>query len=790
MNRVCAQLWLAACLVLCARASAAPPHWWDADWPYRVRVECAAGEGDVAAVRVMLAGHTTKDGRDLRLVDADGRLRSFEILHHDPLLSTLIQFRVPPGEPLKTWLYYGNEQAAPTDTLNPGFDTWQDTWNAWKENQAEHQKSAAKRRTLNDELTRLKRRLERVRGAAGDSAELRRRIASIEQELEALKAARPEPAPVRPRAWYPQRGIVLRVYRKAREQHPDSLSGLRKLIRAGTLEGAGFRDAISDGFNRFGPSENYISVYEGYLRIDTPGQYAFCTVSDDGSWLLIDDKPLVAWPGEHPWHGAEHGEKSGVVKLKPGVVRVQYSQEEGTGDQMAFLGWKPPGAESFWGIPDEQWLSVRTAQAAAYEARDKPIIAVPIARVVNTYWIRDSDDRQATLVEFRDRSRSRAGKIIRSRWSFGNQLESNGQRVRHVYFRIGRPTVTLTVTDDRGNTDSVSCSPDIFRVDVRARAFRYGNAEQYARAAAGYDVQRMAGEDLQLYAEFWEYLEEWSEHVRAVDALIRRFPDSPEVPRLAASAARGCMQASAYDPRHAEELCGIALRGATTAEQRIGLDLELAETLSWGLDEHQRARTLLDAALTAAEAKADPACARLRRRALIDLGDVALLSGDAAQAAHFYEQAQKLGDKRPEPTEVLARIGSFGYIVLDLLARGEFDWALEALDRWEDELPTQKLEGYTFFLRGKVLFVQHPGPLALRYLELAERVAPRAVHVPEAVWLRANCLLAMERYGEALLQFQRIRSELTDSQYFDAAAAKIELCRSPLTPPDRPKDGG
>jgi tetratricopeptide (TPR) repeat protein len=129
---------------------------------------------------------------------------------------------------------------------------------------------------------------------------------------------------------------------------------------------------------------------------------------------------------------------------------------------------------------------------------------------------------------------------------------------------------------------------------------------------------------------------------------------------------------------------------------------------------------------------------------------------------------------------MLAKTGGYGYTVDDLLARGEFDWALETLDRWERELPVQKLEGYTFFLRGKVLFVQRPGPLALRYLELAERVSPRAVHVPEAVWLRANCLLEMKRPDEALGLFQRIRSDFTQSDFFEQVDAKIKLCQSEL----------
>ena len=760
---------------------AGQPEWWHDEWPYRVRIECKAGEGDVAGVRVPLADRATADGHDLRLVDADGQPRSFDLIHHDPRLDTLIQFKVPPDEPLTTWLYYGNADAPRINTRNPQLAAWQETWNAWSKRESERQRTLEQRRALEERLERLRRNLERTERAGGDTGNLEGLIAQCEKELGELAVPDTTPPPQdKPKAWYPRRGVLLRVYRKPKEVHPETLAELRKLIRTVEMQGACFCGGVADGFNRFGPSDHYISVYEGYLQIDEPGTYAFCTVSDDGSWLRVNDRTVLEWPGLHGWGGAERGQKSAEVKLSKGVAQVQYYHEEGTGAQMAFLGWKPPNAERLWSIPPDKWLSVRPARTGTFEARDKPIFAVPIVRVLNTYWVRDSDDRQATLVEFRDLSRSRAGKIVKTRWSFGDGLAAEGTKLRHVYFRTGRPEVKLTVTDERGNRDSVTCSPNVFYVDVRARYFRYGNAKQYAEAAAGYDVERMSPEDLELYAEFWGHLENWAEHVRAVNAFIRRCPDSPLIPRLAASAAKGCTQADAYDPRRADELFEIALRGAETARERLELNLQRARVLAWDLGEYERARELLNNLLDQIELKAGRAIQRLRRQALILLGDVALLTAAYDDAENLYRQAPELAERKVEQAEMLVKAGSYGYTVEDLLARGEFEWALKTLDQWEEEFPVQKLEGYTFFLRGKVLYVQRPGRLAARFLERAEQVAPRAVHVPEAVWLRANCLLAMQQYDEALAEFLRIRNDFTQSEFFQQAVDKIKLCESEL----------
>ena len=47
------------------------------------------------------------------------------------------------------------------------------------------------------------------------------------------------------------------------------------MTREGRLEGAGFRPGISDGFNPFGFSDHYISVYEGYSALSRRGNTRF-----------------------------------------------------------------------------------------------------------------------------------------------------------------------------------------------------------------------------------------------------------------------------------------------------------------------------------------------------------------------------------------------------------------------------------------------------------------------------------------------------------------------------------
>ncbi len=757
---------------------AAPGDWWDADWPYRMKITAPAGEGDVAQVTVALAGRTTPDGRDLRMVTETGDLHHFEMLHHDPRLQTLLQFKVSPDRDTTVWLYYGNPTARKINTMNPHLGTQQRQWAAWKRRELERASAIRRRKALEGKVEAYREHLVRAERADPPDAQvigrLRQRIAQSQRQAEAIGVPPAQPEPSVVAEWNPQRGVLLRIYRTNTTSQSPDIEAFYKLIGRSALEGAAFRDGVSDGFNPFGPSDEYASSYEGYLRIDKPGEYRFCTASDDGSWVWVNDRMVVAWPGGHGASEGARGEKNGRIALKPGVAKVRYYHQEGSGGQVAFMGWKPPWAKRFSAIPKSQWLSVRTAKAHRPDARDLPVMAVANLRVFNTYWIYDSDNQQATMIEFDSDSWARDAKIVSAVWDFGDGLSANGEKVRHVYFRNGRPNVTLTVRDDRGRTDRVVCSPDIFQVDVKASYFQYGNRNQYARTAAGYDVKRMARDDLQRYADFWHRLEEWPEHVRAAEAFIDRFGDHEAAPRLASSAADACLQPQAYKPRQAERLLSLAAERANDHRQRVELALRRAAVLAWELQRADEAEAIyrrVDQALK--DPKQEP---ELAYRIAVGIGDALLLQAKYDAAEQQYRRAGEIAPDDMDDPERAAKTGSYPYMVDDLLARDEFEWAHKALDRWETEFPVQKLEGYTFFLRGKVYFVQHPGEQALGYLNLAERVAPEALHVPETVWLRANCLMAMGRHQEALDEFKRIMVDFTDSQYYRMAPEKIARC--------------
>jgi tetratricopeptide (TPR) repeat protein len=583
--------------------------------------------------------------------------------------------------------------------------------------------------------------------------------------------------------WRPQRGLVLRIYAKPKPVFPDTLPQLLDLANHGTLQGALVRDQVSDGFNPCGTSSNYIGIYEGYLHIDKPGTYGFCSASCDGSWIVVNGKTILSWPGPHGYAGSEHGQKHGQIDLPPGDAFVQYFHEAGSHGHLAFLGWHPPGAAGYVAIPREQWLAGRTAEPAAYEARDKPLLAVPHVATENTYWVRDSADQQTTLVNFSVAGASRDGKITKAHWVFGDGLTAEGPSVQHVYFRFGRPEAALTVTDDHGHTDTTTFHPNIFLIDTEVSDVGIGNAEQHMHLAADYDTARLERDDLAEFCRFWSKLEHYKQAIAAAGAYLQRFPDGPAAGELAGLAADAAVHSQAYDPARAEQFYAEALTRTTGAQPKLHLQLRRARNLAWGLNDPKRAGPLFQAVSAGAPGLGDAEAAKLlTRSALIGLGDCALLTADLAGAKALYAKAQAILLRHTDDQEAqdLAKLGSYPFIIDDLRARGEYAFALQAIDQWENEFPLEKLDGLSFFWRGKVLYIWHPGDQAIRFLQLAELVRPAATHVPEAVWLQANCYLETGHYAQALEQFQRITTQFTTSEYCARVPEKVRQCQAAL----------
>lgn len=153
-------------------------------------------------------------------------------------------------------------------------------------------------------------------------------------------------ADLAPAAWEPPAGLVLEVRPRPADLPADTAEQiLAQWDRAAEPQGRAWAERIFHGANPFGPSEELLARFTGWIDLPVAGTWRIATVSDDGSVLLIDGKQVAAWPG---WHGAEEGARGqhhGTAQLAAGRHRIDYRVVQGGGGFCAAIAWLKPGAQ-------------------------------------------------------------------------------------------------------------------------------------------------------------------------------------------------------------------------------------------------------------------------------------------------------------------------------------------------------------------------------------------------------------------------------------------------------------
>jgi len=84
--------------------------------------------------------------------------------------------------------------------------------------------------------------------------------------------------------------------------------------------------------------ENFVLVFDGYIKIAKDGFYTFTTSSDDGSKLFIDDMEVADNDGDHGNTG-----KSGKVVVRKGYHKITVQYYNGAGESSLDVSMQPEG---------------------------------------------------------------------------------------------------------------------------------------------------------------------------------------------------------------------------------------------------------------------------------------------------------------------------------------------------------------------------------------------------------------------------------------------------------------
>jgi TolA-binding protein len=592
-----------------------------------------------------------------------------------------------------------------------------------------------------------------------------------EVELRAV----PTPGAGAPKAatWVPQHGFVFQTLRRPEGPNPKTAEDMARLIAASPApDGARLQRGIADGFNPFGPSDNYISIYRGWIRIPTAGTYQFCTVSNEASFSFLDGKPLVHWPGRHTVERGQRGEVHAAVELTAGLHYLEYYHEEVALQQMAYLGWRCSADEGpFEPIPESVFTAPHTAEVVRLESPGTPLLSFePV--LIDSVWPTSRHEGQYTRSRMLLSPGSRLPADAPLSWDFGDGQTGSGRQVEHVYLATGSYQVTLS----SGALKAV-WPLNVFEIEHVTDQFKESTPAEYARRVKTYNRDALDAASLRELAHVLSEADEPAAAVETGQIYLKRF--AAESPREAARMQRLVADCAIRLGQGGleEAIAGYeaSITKQTPAPEALDVLARLVRLLGVekGLPERV-AEVEARAEQVVRSSSVDETTRDAYRRVLIASGDVRLWAGKPGDAQAFYKRAEALSG-RFVPSQVrAARLGAFPNAIREFLESKDYGAALDVVERWEETFPTDKVHGHSFFWRGRLLHLRDQPRDAARYLARAIGLAPGAAFETEARWRLADALEKLGRHDEARKELAKLATSGMNDEYTRRAKLSLE----------------
>jgi hypothetical protein len=254
-------------------------------------------------------------------------------------------------------------------------------------------------------------------------------------------------------SWEPKAGLVLQTkWAKKSLRKSDRLpefvkafDGAAKPIRSSLV------DDIHHAFN-IHPMPEYETPqhggfgfhhYKGFFRVNKNGKYRFATISRYDSYISVDDKLVVGWPGRHDINRARRGEKQGTVTLKPGVHKLEYFLHSPMREMFAVAAWKKPG-EEFRVMARSDFISVGRFRAVSADLSEpNQVYAAFEWSPIDDFRLEQAGPSFVTI-QF-DAIRPDPTTRYSYQWAFDDGTTASGETVEHIFLRPGLRKVRLEI---------------------------------------------------------------------------------------------------------------------------------------------------------------------------------------------------------------------------------------------------------------------------------------------------------------------------------------------------------
>jgi tetratricopeptide (TPR) repeat protein len=579
-------------------------------------------------------------------------------------------------------------------------------------------------------------------------------------------------------AWVPKYGFMLQTIQRPEGDNPKTVADMMKLIEGSKAKyGGRYQRRVADGYNPFGPSDDYISIYRGWINIPRAGKYQFCTVSNEASFSFLDGKELVHWPGRHTVDRGARGEVNALVDLTAGLHYLEYYHEEVTLEQMAYLGWRPAAdAGPFQPIPDTIFTAPHNAAATRYED-NKGALAVFEPVITDSVWPAERAEGQWTRCRFKAAKNAVLPAGTTYEWDFGDGQKATGAEVEHVYLSLGPRTVALTAKGP-GMNSTTGWPLLIFEIEHVTDQFKEGRPRDYTKLARSYDRAKLNAADLRELAYLFAESEDPADALQVAKLFTQRFPETKpdEMGRVRRLMADCALRQGKGSVDEAIANYKASLTAEMPTAEKLDVLARLIRLVGIERKNPDKAGPLLEQVEETIKkaTRIDEETRAAYRRAVIAAGDVLLWQNKLAGARDLYARAERLNRVSISSQVRAARIGAYPNSLREYIGGGNFGAALDLVDRWEEAFPTEKVKGHTFFWRGKTLALRSQPQDAERYLQLAKRLTVGADFEAEERWLLAQTLEQLGRKDEARKELAQLAATGLNDEFTKRAREKLQ----------------
>lgn len=565
-----------------------------------------------------------------------------------------------------------------------------------------------------------------------------------------------DPAPVASPPWTASTGLLVETHHwNACDLH--SLSSVRHAIAVSKSYGSDYVPSVFHRYNPLEPArEPFLSVYRGTLFIETPGRYVFFTSSQDCSFLLVDDREVVAAPGAHGPVG--DARIRGEIELtKRGPHRFEYVHAAAGPEACMVAAWQPPNSAKPEPIPPESFgsdLVVRLPAAGPWAATGSRLHDFSIDVLGEVAF--HEEQPPLVRVKFHSLSGSATGKV---HWIFGDGQTSSQPDPVHVYLHPGIYPVKLSSPGEPARLAARN------RVEIgRAVALKEPSAQAdmlsaYVAVLEKYDVGSLDPPGVLQLVRASEAAGQLARAAKAGhEALLAGTMAGDETSAHALATCLVPMLRDRLDrPADARAVWQATSRTVHRHLWKAECELEAADISLNDLLDAAKAKDFLHSAGSRLEQASDPVLqARFERLR----GDLSARAGDGPSAVAAYREAEESRRSQKPVVEQAAWRGAFSRSTEAYLHDRAWQQAIAELRRWQEECPGDKAEGYLSLLLARYWAGRERWEPAIAMANDLIVSNPESIYAGQLVLLAAECDVKVGRRDHAV---ERLKRFLADS---------------------------